>query len=1571
MLWLTLTLLFSLVLPTTVRAAEYYASTGGSGSTCSIGSPCTIPGGIAKLSGGDTLHIRGGDYSDLEIGNAIPSGSAGARTLITGYQAETVNLLRSKITMDGSSSNQYITFQNFNIDCQTTNCWIRLVNPVNNIRFNHVNIGNSTTSSTGAGMITGNAAYIEYLHMKIYNAGAGNCSTYANQGCYGFYVNGHHLLFDDIEVYDHGGTGLVIYHSGFTDVHDNVVRNSKFYNNGYNDARGYAGNGFILTSGDNNVAYNNVLWGNNGTAISVNYSCNNCAVYNNTVVSNGTTGNGYGIEVDNSSGVIVRNNISYKNGNGSVGQQLVDWAGNLTQDHNLLATNPNFSNEGGHDYTLQPGSPAIDQGVAVAMVTTDQAGTARPQPPSGAYDIGAYERAQGTPPPVTLTAYYTDKNGLGGPCNNSNSGAINSPVCTIQAGIGKLTAGSTLYIRAGTYNETINPAAYTLPTGTAANPIVIAGYQSEVVTITNGIILQDNVNSSIVAYLIFDHLTVRNNGDPAFRIAGNSHHIKIQNSDLQTFATSQTQQNAPNVVQITQTAWYNEVINCDVHDAPVSFDLGVTLGHYGFYVGGQYNTYDGNRIYNNTGYGINLFQSGSSQVSNNIVRNNTLYGNCYDDGNRRNSANAIIIGSGSDNQLYNNVIYNNTCTGAGAAVSIGYTNGGTNNQVYNNTIYNNNGPGIQIDATAPGTIVKNNIIYNNGGPPIQDDASNTDKSHNLTTNPLFRDAGAGDFQLQPQSDAINTGTPLAAVPTDKAGVTRPQPANGNYDIGAYEFVQGGPTPPSGNPIYVRKTVGSPSNDCSAAENPATAKQTIADACQCMSIPGKVMLIEGNGNVYAEELDTLTCPLTGGNGPSYDTATRLEGYGTTLPILQSPVATSGITLYLRSTQDHYLHFKKLVVDAAFRAGNALIVNSTAHHVRFEQVSFTGSPFENALLIGASNIEMIDVFSSGAGTNGLGLAQGFTNFLCHRCHLFSNGAKGLEVRDAGTRTNITVRESESRNNTGDGVDLGASTGTLLQNLLVHSNGGMGIRVRGGSQSTRVYNSTVYSNTGNGIQCDAPATSTEITNNIAYNNAGGGANNIVNNCTANVSTNLTTNPLFVNPPTDLKLQDGSEGINRGTNLPSVTVDYDGNPRPLGPYDIGAYERDQGTPQLPPGPGILRVSTTNRRYMENPAGELVYLTGAYSWNFASTMPDAEVTAYLNYVVAHNQNYIRAPSQDYSGTAQSTTYFTTLAARVQQAASLGIYVGVNIFPLTAAPFNSQSFNDAYARALVRAVGSQPNVLYEIGNELNTVALDGGTIGAFVASMVTAINNEQALQGFAPRRMVGISDFLGEGVIAVSSPIVTFLLNSSADFIGPGFSAVGTDACDPLPDYAGQKVIIVDSDHITPYHCDHTWVWKSLMLGANPSILDGNAFYPDKVVPDNPDDTVGAALTFDAQERMGDTRTYALKLRLGQAVPHPELASTGYALAWPNNEYLVYQPTTGAFTVQLPAGPYTVEWFDPTARTTTTTTTTVASAGAISFTSPLDPSHDAVLFLKTGTAPPPEPDVTAFQQDGTQAESFF
>ena len=146
------------------------------------------------------------------------------------------------------------------------------------------------------------------------------------------------------------------------------------------------------------------------------------------------------------------------------------------------------------------------------------------------------------------TVYYVAMTG-----NDTNSCSTTQNISTpkrhilgASGGLACLTAGDTLYIRQGTYTENGNwPEETTVPSGTSwANAITIAGYPGEVVTLPNGINIQDNFDASVAAYLILDNFIT-----PNYRIAGNAHHIRVSNStltggDLTTTSVVTVMQNA-------------------------------------------------------------------------------------------------------------------------------------------------------------------------------------------------------------------------------------------------------------------------------------------------------------------------------------------------------------------------------------------------------------------------------------------------------------------------------------------------------------------------------------------------------------------------------------------------------------------------------------------------------------------------------------------------------------------------------------------------------------------------------------------------------------------------------------------------------------------------------------------------------------------------------------------------------------------------------------------------------------------------------------------------------------------
>ena len=95
---------------------------------------------------------------------------------------------------------------------------------------------------------------------------------------------------------------------------------------------------------------------------------------------------------------------------------------------------------------------------------------------------------------------------------------------------------------------------------------------------------------------------------------------------------------------------------------------------------------------------------------------------------------------------------------------------------------------------------------------------------------------------------------------------------------------------------------------------------------------------------------------------------------------------------------------------------------------------------------------------------------------------------------------------------------------------------------------------------------------------------------------------------------------------------------------------------------------------------------------------------------------------------------------------------------------------------------------------------------------------------------------------------------------------------------------------------------------------------------------------------MGNTLAYAAKMNLTSMTPQGSISSTGYALANPGSEYLVYLPLGGSTTLNLSgvAGTFNVEWLDPVSGTVVSGEL-ITGGGINSLTTPF--GGDAVLYI--------------------------
>ena len=161
------------------------------------------------------------------------------------------------------------------------------------------------------------------------------------------------------------------------------------------------------------------------------------------------------------------------------------------------------------------------------------------------------------------------------------------------------------------------------------------------------------------------------------------------------------------------------------------------------------------------------------------------------DSNYINLLNNIVVDSGkganfqgTDNvKIYNNTFYNNSS----AAVTIGNT-AITSVEIKNNIASECSFACYLSESSGnTGAILADNNLYFNSTWPSLEFNQMTDGGNNISEqDPLFVNAGGGDFSLESTSPAIDAGddSVLGVVPTDISGAVRPQGAG--IDIGAYE-----------------------------------------------------------------------------------------------------------------------------------------------------------------------------------------------------------------------------------------------------------------------------------------------------------------------------------------------------------------------------------------------------------------------------------------------------------------------------------------------------------------------------------------------------------------------------------------------------------------------------------------------------------------------------------------------------------------------------------------------------------------------------------------------------------------
>jgi len=253
---------------------------------------------------------------------------------------------------------------------------------------------------------------------------------------------------------------------------------------------------------------------------------------------------------------------------------------------------------------------------------------------------------------------------------------------------------------------------------------------------------------------------------------------------------------------------------------------------------------------------------------------------------------------------------------------------------------------------------------------------------------------------------------------------------------------------------------------------------------------------------------------------------------------------------------------------------------------------------------------------------------------------------------------------------------------------------------------------------------------------------------------------------------------------------------------------------------------------------------------------------------------------------------------------------------------------EAYVRKVIDTVNDLDNVMYEVSN--------GDSLGdpAWQFHIINVIKNYEA--GKPEQHLVGMT-----GAEQISNSLLLTNPGEWTSLAATTYNSPSDSYSANPPASDGTRVSILDTDHLgySLFQNDpaftRAWIWKSFTRGHHPILMEDLTDFPGWAA---------------GRSTLGHTRSYASRMNLAGMTPLNALSSTTYCLASAGQEYLVYQPANGSFTVDITGGAYAYEWFNPVTGSVAGTGTVGAAGGDQSFTPPF--SGPAVLYLKASGAPP-------------------
>jgi hypothetical protein len=344
----------------------------------------------------------------------------------------------------------------------------------------------------------------------------------------------------------------------------------------------------------------------------------------------------------------------------------------------------------------------------------------------------------------TATTFYVATTG-----NDANPGTSTSPWKTIQHAANTVTAGATVDIRGGTYNEsvTINVSG-----SASAGYITFQSYPGEQ-AIVDGTGLKVSDETGLI------------------NISGQNY-VKIVGLEVRNYSTSSTA-NVPVGIWITGADSYIQILGNHIHDIKTTAKgcdaNALGLAAYGTDGAHSINNLiiDGNEVDHLTlGCSESLTVDGNVQnwsITNNIVHDNNniaIDAIGFESVSSSTSTDQARDGVISGNTVYNITSYGNPAYGKEYASDGIYCDGCTRVTIERNVIHNTDF-GVEVASEWSGKLssyvtVRNNLVYNNNAAGLTIggyDSSRGGTDHcNFVNNSFYdndtKNTGAGEFQIQ-------------------------------------------------------------------------------------------------------------------------------------------------------------------------------------------------------------------------------------------------------------------------------------------------------------------------------------------------------------------------------------------------------------------------------------------------------------------------------------------------------------------------------------------------------------------------------------------------------------------------------------------------------------------------------------------------------------------------------------------------------------------------------------------------------------------------------------------------------